>query len=77
MGGNVKNNNTDGRKCNQIIDEVDVTNDALTSRAGLALFVRYLRNIALFPYLEQLFSRYAKAGKGKPLLRFLSNCSAF
>ena len=77
MGGNVKDNNTNGRKSNQIIDAVDVTNDALTSRAGLTLFVRYLRNIALFPYLEQLFSPVRKSGKGQAVTEIFKQLFCF
>jgi len=39
-----------------IINDVDVTGDSLTSRAGLSLFVRYLRGVFALPYLEELFS---------------------
>jgi hypothetical protein len=40
-----------------IIDNIDVTNDTLTSRGGLSLFVRYLRGIAFYPHLERLFDQ--------------------
>lgn len=73
----MKNNNTDGCKSNQIIDEVDVTDDNLTSRAGLTLFVRYLRNIALFPYLEQLFSPIRKSSKGQAISEIFKQLFCF
>lgn len=49
---------------NPFINDVAVTGDVLTSRAGLSLFVRYLRNISLYPYLEELFGRIRKSRKG-------------
>jgi hypothetical protein len=52
---------------NTIINEVDVTTDVLTGRAGLTLFVRYLRNISLFPYLEQLFGKIRRNRKGQEI----------
>ena len=50
---------------NAIIKDVEVTEDNLTSRAGLTLFVRYLRSIVLFPYLEEIFSKIRKSGMGQ------------
>lgn len=57
----------DKRKNNPIITDVEVTSDVLTSRAGLTLFVRYLRNIVLFPYLEDLFCKIRKSRKGQDI----------
>ena len=47
------------------IDGVGVTSDTLTSRGGLSLFVRYLRNIGLVWYLERLFGSLRKNAKGQ------------
>jgi len=49
------------------IDEVQVTNDCLTSRAGLNLFSRYLRGIDLSPHLNRLFGSMRKNPKGAPI----------
>lgn len=49
------------------IDEVQVTNDCLTSRAGLNFFSRYLRGIDLFPHLDRLFGSMRKNPKGAPV----------
>ncbi len=38
----------------KFIDDVQVTSDCLTSRAGLNLFARYLHGIALFPHFNRL-----------------------
>ena len=47
-----------------IIDNIDVSNDTLTSRGGLSLFVRYLRKVALYPHLERLFGTIRKERQG-------------
>ena len=49
------------------IDRVEVTSDSLTSRGGLALFVRYLRAISLYPHLERLFGSIRRNRKGQPI----------
>jgi hypothetical protein len=46
------------------ISKVDVTNDTLTGRAGMALFVRYLTTIGLLPLLGTAFGRMRKSAKG-------------
>jgi len=47
----MNDNSTPNTKNNNIIDDVEVTNDTLTSRGGLSLFVRYLRNSGLLAHL--------------------------
>ena len=49
------------------IAKVDTTSDTLTSRGGLALFVRYLSEIQLAPLLEHAFGHLRKSRKGLPL----------
>jgi hypothetical protein len=57
-----------GRNKNgHVIDRVEVTSDTLTSRGGLTLFVRYLRNIAIYPVLARLFGSIRKSAKGQPV----------
>lgn len=48
------------------INRVAVTEDTLTGRAGLSLFVRYLANIDLEPLLAGLFGTLRKSSKGQP-----------
>ena len=58
------------RKCkgkSPIINEIGITSDTLSSRGGLSLFVRYLRNICLAPHLERLFGSMRKNRKGQPI----------
>jgi hypothetical protein len=62
---------------NARINDVEVTGDNLTSRAGLSLFVRYLRSIALFPYLEELFSKIRKSNKGQGISEIFKQLFCF
>jgi len=48
------------------IAKVATTSDTLTSRAGLALFVRYLSQIQLSPLFENAFGALRKSRKGLP-----------
>ena len=48
-----------------IITEIGITSDTLSSRGGLNLFARYLRNIGIYPYLESLFGSIRKNKKGQ------------
>jgi hypothetical protein len=56
-----------GKENRNVIDRVEATSDTLTSRGGLSLFVRYLRNIAIYPVLERLFGSMRKSSKGQPV----------
>lgn len=49
------------------IAKVATTSDTLTSRGGLALFVRYLSQIQIAPLLEGAFGHLRKSRKGLPL----------
>jgi hypothetical protein len=60
-----------------IINDVDVTGDVLSSRAGLTLFVRYLRSIALYACLEQLFAKIRKSRKGQEISEIFKQLFCF
>jgi len=60
-----------------VIDRVEATSDILTSRAGLTLFVRYLRNIAIYPVLERLFGSIRKNAKGQPVSEIFKQVFCF
>jgi len=62
---------------NTIIHDVEVTDDVLTSRAGLSLFVRYLQGIQVYQYLEELFGKIRKSKKGLPLLEIFKQIFCF
>ncbi len=46
------------------INEVGITDDIMTGRGGLALFVRYLANINILPLLDESFGNLRKSAKG-------------
>lgn len=64
-------------KSSHVIDGVEATSDTLTSRGGLSLFVRYLRNIAIYPVLERLFGSIRKNAKGQPVSEILKQVFCF
>lgn len=59
------------------INEVQVTNDCLTGRAGLNLFARYLRGITLFPHVERLFGSMRKHPKGLAIVELFKQVLCF
>jgi hypothetical protein len=69
MAGRTENGN--------VIDRVEATSDTLTSRGGLSLFVRYLRNIAIYPVLERLFGSIRKSAKGQPVSEIFKQLFCF
>ncbi len=73
----MRHDSTDRNNSKAIIDDVEVTGDNLTSRAGLSLFVRYLRSIVLFPYLEDLFSKIRKSRKGQGISEIFKQLFCF
>ena len=73
----MKYNSTNKNNSNAIIDDVEVTGDNLTSRAGLSLFVRYLRSIVLFPYLEEIFFKIRKNNKGQGITEIFKQLFCF
>jgi hypothetical protein len=60
-----------------VIDGVEATSDTLTSRGGLTLFVRYLRNIAIYPVLERLFGSIRKNAKGQAVAEIFKQVFCF
>jgi hypothetical protein len=47
------------------ISRVEITEDTLTGRGGLALFSRYIRSTEIFQHIEALFGPLRKSGKGQ------------
>ena len=66
-----------GNEQGHVIDGVEASSDTLTSRGGLALFVRYLRNIAIYPVLERLFGSIRKNAKGQPVSEIFKQVFCF
>ena len=70
-------NSTERNDSKPIINAVEVTGDVLTSRAGLSLFVRYLRSIVLLPYLEDIFCKIRKSRKGQEISEIFKQLFCF
>ena len=52
------------RKKELKISAIEMTNERLTGRAGLALFVAYLHQIEIYPLLDRYFGSIRKSRKG-------------
>jgi hypothetical protein len=52
------------RKAKLKIHRIEVTDDRLTGRAGLALFVSYLHGIQIFGWFDRWFGSIRKNKKG-------------
>ena len=61
------NFSTKSKSPQPIINDIQITGDGLTGRAGLSLFVRYFREIGLSSSLERLFGSMRRSGKGSPV----------
>ena len=64
-------------KINPQIDDISITQDTLTGRGGLSLFVRYLRGIGIEPHLERLFGSLRKNRKGSPVFEIFKQLICF
>lgn len=60
-----------------IMDRVEITSDTLASRAGLSLFVRYLRGIEIFPQLETFFGSIRCSRKGQQISEIFKQLFCF
>ena len=49
------------------INKIDVTNDTLTGRGGMAVFAKYLNNVEIYPLLSNFFGEIRKNNKGIPV----------
>ena len=73
----MRNCSAKNRKSKAIITDVAITDDVLTSRAGLTLFVRYLRSIGLLPYMETMFGKIRKSRKGREICEIFKQLFCF
>ncbi len=64
-------------KKKQKIDVIEPTDEFLTSRAGLALFVQYLHSIRLISILERMFGTMRKNKKGVAVSEFFVQMLSF
>lgn len=54
-------------KCKSMINDIGITSDTLTSRGGLSIFSRYLRNVGVLHQLESVFGSLRRSAKGRPV----------
>jgi hypothetical protein len=73
----MKNCSAKNSKSKAFIHDVEITEDVLTSRAGLALFVRYLRSIELLPYMDNIFGNMRKSRKGQEIAEIFKQLFCF
>jgi hypothetical protein len=73
----MKENSRDYRKRKQKIDAIETTNERLTGRAGLALFVAYLHQIQVFPLIDRYFGSIRKSKKGVPVFELFKQVLCF
>jgi len=59
------------------ISKVDVTEDTLTGRGGVALFVRYLSQVNLYALLVEAFGRIRRSEKGQPIWNIFKQIFCF
>ena len=59
------------------IDDVQATNEILTSRAGLNLFARYLRGIEFDQHIDRMFAPMRKNPKGAPIRELFKQMLCF
>jgi len=73
----MKHSNTANNNVKKEIDAVDITSDVITGRGGIIFFVRYLKNIGIYPYIETLFSFIRRSNKGKPVVEIFKQLFCF
>ena len=69
--------NKNYRKKELKISSIETTNDRLTGRAGLALFVAYLHQIQIFPILDRFFGSIRKNKKGLEITELMKQILCF
>jgi hypothetical protein len=59
------------------ISKVDVTEDTLTGRGGVALFVRYLSQVNIYGLMEKAFGSIRRSEKGQPVWNIFKQILCF
>jgi hypothetical protein len=66
-----------GKGQRTVIDKVGITEDTLTGRAGLSLFVKYLAGIGVYSELEFFFGSLRRNRKGQPIREIFKQLFCF
>ena len=59
------------------IARIEVTNDKITGRGGIFLFLRYIKNIGFYSFFEKHFSFLKGSAKGLSIMQFIKQLFAF
>ncbi|MEN8251837.1 MAG: IS1380 family transposase [Bacteroidota bacterium] len=73
----MKRYSKDYRKKELKISTIEMTNERLTGRAGLTLFVAYLHQIGIFPLLDRYFGSIRKSRKGIAIFELFKQVLCF
>jgi hypothetical protein len=65
------------KQCQARINNVEPTEERITGRGGLSLFVEYLEQIGIFPLLESFFGGIRKSKKGLPVAEMFKQILCF
>ena len=65
------------KQCQARINEVEPTEERISGRGGLSLFVHYLEQTRILAYLEFLFGRVRKSKKGLPVAELFKQILCF
>jgi len=66
-----KNNKTSAK-----ISKVEKTNEKISGRGGLTLFLLYVENIMFYPLVSKIFGKLSRSGKGLQLFQFIKQILA-
>mgnify|MGYP006286041291 FL=1 len=65
------------KQCQARINEVESTQERISGRGGLSLFVQYLEQIGILAFLEGAFGRIRKTKKGLPVAELFKQILCF
>ena len=72
------NNDTKTDRQNKLkIRRIETTSDRLTGRAGLALFIAYLHETSIFPWIDRWFGTIRKSRKGLDITEIFKQVLCF
>ena len=73
----MKNHTKTDRQNKLKIRRIEITSDRLTGRGGLALFVAYLHETSIFPWIDRWFGTIRKSGKGLDIIEIFKQVLCF
>ena len=59
------------------IKKIEITDDTLSSRSGILLYIRYLEKIGLFELMQDVFGFLPQGAKGMQPLEFYKQIMAY